>query len=141
MMDCLGGVPIKGEKKGEKARHTMGPWRVGEVFDTRRTRLMSPASLSLLKQDEKGCVYAFFTNRDEGRSRFLVCEVDRRKTLYEEIAIANACLIAAAPEMFEALEMVIEITEKPPEEFKVSDTMDMIFKAAAAIAKAKGEGK
>ena len=63
-----------------------------------------------------------------------------RKVTTEEESIANATLIAAAPDMYEALEMAILKYGKPGGPWNVpSEPGTWIDKAKAAIVKARGE--
>ena len=95
------------------ATHTPGPWRV------------SPSVEGML------CIFADVNHRQDGYLDACVCAVSAimDKT---EIDEANARLIAAAPELLEALERVVAIADRDTVEFNA---------AKAAIAKAKGETK
>lgn len=62
---------------------------------------------------------------------------DTNKSLKEEAA-ANARLIAAAPELLEALKLLIDGIERK-DEFKSYSIEDGLAKARIAIAKAEGE--
>lgn len=63
-----------------------------------------------------------------------------RKATTEEESIANAALIAAAPDMYEALEMAILEYGKPGGPWNVpTEPGTWIDKAKAAIVKARGE--
>jgi hypothetical protein len=103
-----------------KAKHTPGPWVVFGCLD--RFPGIEAADLSIViwgdKHDESGV-----------------------KGETHEESIANANLIAAAPDLLEALEGIIT-TMPDLEEFENPDGYSMLpFVAAArsAIAKAKGE--
>lgn len=99
--------------------HTPGLWKMdGEGFDS-------------VSAADYGCEgYTVFSVDDEGCLLENICQID--ETLEPEQAEANAHLIAAAPDMLEALEYVKKHThaiyQKPIYDF-----------VSATIAKAKGE--
>lgn len=66
-----------------------------------------------------------------GSNGLLICMLGHsvRMADQKEIALANACLIAAAPELLEALQGVVRVADRSTMEF---------FAAHAAIAKAGG---
>ena len=98
-------------------KHTPGPWEVR----------LSMGSQSI----------AYDISSDDGR----VCSSPRWATPREDEALANARLIAAAPDLLEALEAIMhahqaDIEFDPDPDSPAHDAWDM---ADAAISKAKGE--
>ena len=97
------------------AQHTPGPWEFEESvnggFDITATR------------------------HDNGRP----CVIAAREQWgsYAKTSKANGRLIAAAPELLEALEGVLPYLEEDPDD--EGDYNDRVRAAVAAIAKAKGE--
>lgn len=99
------------------ASHVPGPWMVDGI-----ARVKGTSSLDYPITDQRGlCVAHVIFNEDGGDNR--------------EECHADANLIAAAPELLEALELILATTSR--ELFEV----DALQKAKAAIAKAKGETK
>lgn len=94
------------------ATHTPGPWRMGRVQDPKNVAWYVTPQPKLLADV---CVVEF------------ACDTARPIEEHE----ANARLIAAAPEMLEALDRIV--TRKDPEGF-----LPEYDEARAAIAKAKG---
>jgi len=97
-----------------ESKHTPGPWRYSELGS------------------EGAMIYPDYGDiRERGRA---ICRVDMRDTLTD---FANARLIAAAPELLEAVEAASDyfhdFTESDQEETDLAKLM------RAAIAKAKGE--
>lgn len=100
-------------------KHTPGPWNVYESDDGHEIR-MGRANDSISYPSH--CIVTY---------DHMIYPVDGEQ--YEE-AEANARLIAAAPELLEALEGMVEafyLTTSPPQE-------DTFYKAVQAISKAKG---
>ncbi|MEY0929297.1 hypothetical protein AB7224_06650 [Providencia rettgeri] len=99
-------------------KHTPAPWVVddnGTFFDIRNADSVNNVA-------------------DVCASR---CVYDGNKHHKSGVACANACLIAAAPELLEAL---IELTESAKEAIDgLGDLSDAIDTAKAAIAKALGQ--
>jgi hypothetical protein len=83
------------------SKHTPGPWRV----------VQDPTHLSLQVYGQTLALFECWRRSDE------------------QIELANARLVAAAPDLLEALEFVIR---------GVPDTWEGVQKARAAIAKATG---
>ncbi len=97
-------------KTNETTKHTPGPWRVGDAGHTvfgPPTAAISPRTVARIPKLALPCA---------------VAAIDEN--------IANVHLIAAAPELLSALELILESN---PELAEVADS------ARAAIAKAKGE--
>ena len=92
------------------SNHTPGPWEIKRHFDPGYKFISAPKHSHLAQ--------VVWCMEDEGRSP--ECE-------------ANAYLIAAAPELLEALDKIIGLA-------KVGRMVHVINTAKAAIAKAKGEG-
>lgn len=97
------------------SKHTAGPWKVGSWYDGR---------LAILVAD-----IADYS---------IVAELTGAKREHE----ANAALIAAAPEMLEALQHIsarFALMAKALPEEQRADAAESLTMALAAIAKAKGE--
>ena len=111
------------------SEHTPGPWKAqGETISC-ATGYVAFATCNPRTLDE---------TRDEGESwlDMRVRTSGDREELKMQV-IANARLIAAAPEMLEALKMFLQFNDQGgPLSF---DTDAMWAQARAAIAKAKGE--
>lgn len=97
--------------------HTPGPWRVGYANGANASDIRSATD-------------------DEGIAQVYGMPLHRN---LDEVApdrfangLANARLIAAAPEMLEALEMVMQ-------HGRIDDSEDRLNTVASAIAKARGE--
>lgn len=84
------------------SKHTPGPWNRGITLNTRQTRQWSQKEIEANNKTEQSLIFANFTSLDEGIGRSLICTVDRINPDYQ----ANARLIAAAPELLEALKAV-----------------------------------
>lgn len=112
-------------------KHTPGPWHyIGDGFD------------SCAAADCGTDGYTVITRDSEGAFEGTICEIDYQNDDAE--AEANARLIAAAPELLEALEgmfedfiSIPEMRDKP--EYIAKVVAERKEKARAAIAKAKGE--
>lgn len=110
----------------KEARHTKGPWRLSEVDQFGDYTIQPP--------DDELAIAAVVN----GSFR----ELSRQRWITE----ANAALIAAAPDMYEALELLLQ-HEPVREDFQSAPKGDMQFKAAiedfakarAALSKARGE--
>ena len=93
-------------------KHTPGPWKFGDNSKHFKTNPFN--------------VYV----QGGGVHSASIANIPFRRTIPESEARANAKLIAAAPELLEALEAVIR---------GVPDTWEGVQKAREVIAKAKGE--
>lgn len=89
------------------AQHTPGPWRINPCFQT------------------------MISNCEDGDDSADICEVSEWTPEFWDERDANARLIAAAPELLEALEKAIHA--------RVIRDGDVVDTMRAAIAKAKGE--
>lgn len=101
---------------GEK-RHTPGPWRF---------------------EESKGGAWFVYGETGDTQPIKPKIRVPKRGT---KLMIANAHLIAAAPELLEALEAMIELethTHRLPESFNQNFRDGCVDDAKAVIAKAKG---
>lgn len=99
-------------------KHTPGPWEVKQSV----TRNCS------------------FTEIHRQGSLKPIARTIIRKGISEEVAEANAELIAAAPELLEALELMVEAAETMLDIFKGDEADDSrLGIAKAAIKKARGE--
>ena len=110
-------------------KHTPGPWHTSEppiITDARNDVLIEP----------KLCQIGLYA--PSGLLSFIVTELDDDPTddLTIAEAQANARLIAAAPELLEALQAMIRYGEDGPA--KGETGYDIEMKAKAAIRKAKG---
>lgn len=104
-------------------KFTSGPWKV--IFLTEHT---GEECVLVIPTDVHG------VHRGSGP----ICEVLSKKLDdADEISISNAKLIAAAPEMLEALEDAIAICEKDMQYILYNGRLRSVLHAA--IAKAKGE--
>ena len=93
-------------------KHTPGPWKFGDNSKHFKTNPFN--------------VYV----QGGGVHSASIANIPFKRTIPEAEARANAMLIAAAPELLEALEEIIR---------GVPDTWDGVQKAKTALAKAKGE--
>lgn len=106
-------------------KFTKGPWSRGRLLITRNTERWSAEEKELADRIERLRVFAYFRADDEGRSRVLVATCQNED---------DARLIAAAPELYEALEAVKEYSK----EHGFFDA-DVITQAIQALRKARGE--
>jgi len=97
------------------SKHTPGPWEIKRHFDSCYRYISAPEHIALAQV--VWCV--------EEEERSPVCE-------------ANAHLIAAAPDLLEALEELFHLIDDAHDGERVF-TWEMQRKARTAIAKAKGE--
>lgn len=79
-------------------------------------------------------LYIMFTNADTKQFDW-VAKVERFADKYKHEEAANAALIAAAPELYEALESIVDVA-KNLDEIRWSDIEHIIL---PALAKARGE--
>lgn len=103
-----------------KQEHTEGPWTVGD----------------LEKGDQHVLIWA--SNDESAKTGYPLAQLDRTAFGIEE-QIANAQLIAAAPDMLEALELSLDQLAALEGFFEGGGEMEAITKAKAAISKATGE--
>lgn len=69
-----------------------------------------------------------------------ICQLrDPDERLAEDATLANGFLIAAAPELYEALEAVTIFAASTIEKLNLTDTNDIIAAANTALAKARGD--
>ena len=102
--------------KGDDMKHTPGPWRIQEQIDK-----------------ETGMVY--LSGHNWGYFAGVIVEMDGGFPSKE--GQANARLIAAAPELMEALKALISEHQDDPESWFPARLIPIINKAEAAIAKAE----
>ena len=98
------------------SKHTPGPWEIKRHYDPGYKFISAPK--------HSGLAQVVWCMEDEDRSP--ECE-------------ANAHLIAAAPELLEALEKVDSYWSSPGEDDWVTHYNTVLQPVRAAIAKAKGE--
>lgn len=104
-----------------EAKHTRAPWRI------------SDENPKIIKQD--------FSMIGSNHGAIVACACGYDNTVFyppEEQAIANARLIAAAPELLEALKAMIDAERVYESGLRSSEELDALEKAHAAIAKATG---
>lgn len=99
-----------------KVKHTPGPWHIDSLGKVR-----------CAAEGGKG----FICDPGDGRYAGSIPRIDA-------ICDANACLIAAAPELLAALTELVEF-DRDPDIGSVGDFVVAIERAKAAIAKARGE--
>ena len=110
--------------------HTPGPWTQGRTLLTPQTRDWPEERWVENDKFERRMVFANFSSVDRGigRVRIAVCE-----------SAEDARLIAAAPELLEALIDVVAIAQLDKWDQAVSGRQSFLWNAKVAIAKAKGE--
>jgi hypothetical protein len=118
-----------------EAKHTPGPWRVD--------------SLGVVTGGKAGLTSVCTTTQHQWAQCQAACGMDGKIEAAGfcgeafESARSNGRLIAAAPELFAALESMIPIfdafTRDELSMNSISEAMDLLPEARAAIAKAKGE--
>ena len=111
--------------------YTPGPWSQGRTLMTSQTRRWSAAELTENDLVERRMVFANFLALDDGRSRrrVAVCESE-----------ADARLIAAAPELYEALVMMRDADNDCHADGLPTIPSPARAKIDAAIAKAERRG-
>jgi hypothetical protein len=109
---------------------TPGPWeidddsqRIDGIGDVRMYRVVAQNGAVVAEFSNAGCNEIVYEDDGEGAGR----HCDRQ-------AMANATLIAAAPEMADAIAGLIETYEP----YQGGDAWDAYQKAKAALAKARG---
>lgn len=108
-------------------KHTPGPWAQGRLLMTHDVLRWTRAHQEEADALERRMVFARFTAGDFGRSRRRIAIAETEE---------DARLIAAAPELLEALQAMTHGLPELLEAIGYSDEEDMIGKALAAIAKA-----
>ncbi|MCO6445003.1 MAG: hypothetical protein J5J04_13050 [Anaerolineae bacterium] len=111
------------------SKHTPGPWEVGKISHRKqRVDINSPVPDPRLNY-----------SRWDGLAR--VYGVNGQPLLGSKIMLANARLIAAAPELLEALTDLLGVTEEVAKKYGLSYSELESYNAAAraAIRKATGE--
>ena len=106
---------------GNKTKHTPGPWVIGAGYGRYKTEITGPGR----------AVGGVWTRRDAGALS------DERRIEDDPEGIANARLIAAAPELLEALEAMNEAFRVDQTRFTAAQA-DAVRKMDAAIARATG---
>lgn len=109
------------------AKHTSGPWKIGDQY--------GPVMDEIQAADGK-TIAAVWTHRGRSPMR---SPTHRREANPVEEWVANARLIAAAPDLLEALEDWMRVVDVKDCSLYCEETQLRIKKAVAAIAKAKGE--
>lgn len=107
---------------------TPGPWeidddsqRIDGIGAVRMYRVTAPSGDVVAEFSNAGCNWIVYEDDGEGTG-----------VHYDEQAMANARLIAASPDMFEALEAMLAASD-PADEYAAET------KAKAALAKARGD--
>ncbi len=109
--------------------HTPGPWRLGEVRETRQTYNMPADKLLELMAQEQVRIYG------RGRTPVASCAMQRG----QEEAEANAKLLAKAPEMAQALLYSVRLLKfYGAADQNDNKEMREVAKKAARILKAAG---
>lgn len=116
--------------------HTPGPWRQGELLDTYHTLKMSNDDRDSARKTESIRVFSNFINSDQGRSRNLITVCELQANGIEE-TVANARLIAMAPDLLEALEEIVSVYCFGGLGGTSEDRANATKKARTVIAKAK----
>jgi hypothetical protein len=111
------------------SQHTPGPWSQGYTLTTRQTRRWSPEEIAANDARERLMVFSGFTHLDEGQGRERVALCYRAE---------DARLIAAAPELLEALESAADELERLMTWHGTEVRASVLRDARAAIAKARG---
>lgn len=83
-------------------KHTPGPWSIGKTLYTKETARWSLIRVEENDEIEKQMVFSDFSALDDGKNRKCVSNCCVPVFTIEECQ-ANARLIAAAPDMYEAL--------------------------------------
>jgi hypothetical protein len=114
------------------SKHTPGPWTLFQDQSVRHYAGIEAGKLSIVAIGYPELIPAMDDSGVHGRT--------------EEEALANALLIAAAPDLLEALEKCLYIIGHPKDEpetlWRTDDELkDAYESAVSAIAKAKGETK
>lgn len=114
-----------------KVKHTPGPWTVGEEVDSAGHVVYIPIQRGKLHISTTGVYGRKPDGSTAGRRYTDQCGTQRHEPVISaEECRANARLIAAAPDLLEALQAVLSVADRKTVEFD---------KVRAAIAKATGE--
>ena len=107
--------------------HTSGPWKQGTTLVTAATSHWNIDQWKENEERENRMVFANFSFMDQGLSRVRIAVCEKSD---------DALLIAAAPELLEALEEFLKAYDSDK---LFGDDPSEVDKARAAIRKAKGE--
>lgn len=113
--------------------HTPGPWSRGQVLQTARTMRWTADQWDRAELKERRTIFANSRPEDEGRGRIIVASVVSE----HPEAPHDARLIAAAPEMLEALKGVWTAHDQ----FDREPILAALRKVRAVIAKVRDEEK
>lgn len=104
-------------------KFTEGPWEIGRTIITRYTCGWSKEQIEANNEAESQMVFARFTAEDEGRSRILIAGNTAQLSVEENQA--NAHLIAAAPDMYAAIQDALDDYEEgePIREYELRNAL------------------
>lgn len=108
--------------------YKLGPWRQGRTLVTQQTMLWTATQWLENERIERRMVFANFTFEDQGRGRRRVAICDNEK---------DAPLVAAAPEMYEALKDLLADTQHISHNCGEEDCP--VFRARSVVAKVEGK--
>ena len=83
---------------GLMSKHTQGDWAHGFTIETETTRRWTDQQKIDNAAREELLIFGHFTVLDQGRSRVLICEMNRQLLEWK----ANRSLIESAPDLYEA---------------------------------------
>lgn len=114
-----------------QTQHTPGPWRLGDHLKEEKSRCI--AEINGIPKSKNVC-----KRNQDNTERQILADVFQ---ITGDQAKANARLISAAPDMYEALEWAEdEIASYAPDpSFRSQITYDVLQKIRLALAKARGQ--
>jgi hypothetical protein len=114
-----GSINVRNKQMAEAEQHTPGPWKVFEDWGVDHRTVIGPGGEDIIETDNGGC--ASDPSPD-----------------YISLSKGNARLIAASPEMLEALKgLVQDMGKEPGDCLVIFNDDDRYLSAVAAIQKAQ----